>query len=916
MSGHEARGPVDLFVQQALARRGLKPSAESPPGQLLRRLSLTLHGLFPDPAELKQFENDHAPDAYERQVDRLLASPRYGQHMATAWLDLARYADTNGYHSDTERDQWRWRDWVVEHLNEGQPFDQFTIEQLAGDLLPNATLSQQVATGFLRNTLLNDENGAIPEEFLAEYAIDRVNTVGTAWLGQSWSCARCHDHKYEPMSQREFYELYAFFNSLEEPAILVKRTMAMPRLPAPSREQQAELNRLTTRLKSLERSLAEREAAADRDQRRWEQQAKTADLKAPPADAAVHLPLDGVVEVGAADKLTPDLARPNQVARLRGAARWVPGRMGNALLMDGETTIEAPHAAALSGDGSWTLSAWIFPTTRDDMILVSQTDEELYHRGCEWSLREGKLQLRLTQRRGEDERVARSKEPVALSRWQHVAVRLDREQTGEIQLWLQGQPIATEVSGKLPPKGFASTAPLRIGGTTAEDGFHGLLQEVRLYGRALSDSELQLLGGGNPLAAVLLLPAAERTESQRATLKRYYLENFDPEHRRLTMLIRRELTQQTLLIHQIPTVLMAKELPEPRPAHVFQGGQYDQKGEAVKRQTPAYLSRQAKLARFDRLGLARWLVDPQHPLTGRVGVNRAWKQVFGEGLVATPEDFGLRGASPSHPELLDWLAREWVDRGWDTKRLHRALVCSTTYRQRSEISAEHQEVDPANRWLARGPRGRLSAEAIRDSLVGAAGLLNLQQGGPGVRPYQPGDPWRDLAVDVNELSAQTYVPSVGADMYRRSLYLFWKRSSPPINMSVFDAVSRETCTASRSVTNTPLQALVLLNDPTFVEAARVLALRVLRMPQLSQDERIDRLMLYSVARRPTADERVLLKKQLATDLTHYHDQPAAADNLLKMGQAFTPNDVSHAELAAWANLAAVVLNLDETITNH
>jgi hypothetical protein len=910
------RQPLDAFIQQTLARHQLRPAAAASRSQLLRRLSLTLHGLFPDPQEVASFEQARAPDAYEQQVDRLLASPRYGQHMATDWLDLARYADTNGYHADTEREHWRWRDWVVERLNEGQPFDQFTIEQLAGDLLPNATLSQQIATGFLRNNMVNDEVGAIPEEFLAEYAIDRVHTVGTTWLGQTWSCARCHDHKYEPVSQREFYRLFAFFNSLEEPAILVKGSPLQPSLEAPAREQQARLEQIDARLATINRALAAREEDAADDQLRWEAQAKTIDLKAPPGDAAVDLPLDGEQPANTTAKTTSDRARPAQPAKLHGITRWAPGQIGDALLLNGETRIELPHVAPLSGANAWTLCAWIFPTTRDDMVIAKQADEALYQRGWQWNLVDGKLQIRLTHKRGEDELVVQSKEAVPLSRWQHVAVRFDPQRPQDVQLWLQGKPMATESAGKFPAAGIVSSGPLQIGGADKEEGFRGLLDEVQFYGRALSDSELQILGGGNPLAAILLLPAAERTPAQRASLKRYYLAHHDPEHQRLKLVWRQELTQRALLEQEIPSVLVARELAKPRPAHVLLNGQYDQLGEVVPRQTPAYLSKQVTLTRPDRLGLARWLVDPRHPLTGRVGANRAWKQVFGTGLVDTPEDFGLRGARPTHPELLDWLAREWVDRGWDTKRLHRQLVTSATFRQRSEVTAESLASDPHNRLLSRGPRGRLSAEVIRDSLLGAAGLLSLRQSGPGVRPYQPGDLWRDLAMDFQGLTAQTYVPTTGAEMYRRSLYLYWKRTSPPVNMSVFDAVSRETCTASRSVTNTPLQSLVLLNDPTFVEAARVLALRVLRQPELSTEQRIEQLLLYTLARKPTAEEQTLLQKQLAADLKHYHDLPAEADQLLQVGQAFTPHDVSHAELAAWANLASIVLNLDETITNH
>ncbi|WP_425617282.1 DUF1553 domain-containing protein [Anatilimnocola sp. NA78] len=907
----KVRGPIDAFLRQELAKHKLEPNAEADRGTLLRRVTLALHGLFPELAELDAFEQSQAPDAYEQQVDRLLASPRYGQHLASDWLDLARYADTHGYHADTEREQWRWRDWVIEQLNAGQPFDQFTLEQLAGDLLPNATLSQRIATGFQRNHMLNDENGAIPAEFLAEHAIDRVNTTGTVWLGQTWGCARCHDHKYEPISQREFYGLMAFFNSVDEPALLARQTAAKPRLAAPTREQQEDLNRLNARIASLQQLLSTRAASSAADQTRWESQLGDENLQAPPANAAVHLPLDVVK-----DNLTADDARTNKPARVRGTATTAAGQIGNALLLNGQTSLELPHVPALAGDGSWTLSAWIFPTTEDDMSLVAQVDDVLYQRGWEWSLHEGALQVRLTQRRGEDELVVRAKQPVALRRWQHVAARYDQRQPGKVQLWLNGKPLETETTGKLPAAGFVAGGPLRVGGTEHDDGWRGMLDEVRLYARTLSDSELQLLSGGNPLASLLRVKAAERSPSQQATVRQYYLENHDAEYRRLNESLRAEIARHDLFQQQIPTVLVMQELPEPRPTFVLQNGQYDQPGERVQRHAPEYLSQQVKLARQDRLGFARWLIDGQHPLTGRVGVNRAWQQIFGAGLVTTPDDFGLRGAKPSHPELLDWLAREWVDGGWDTKRLHRQLVSSAAFRQQSETSAALATADPENRWLARGPRQRLSAEAIRDSLLAAAGLLNAAQGGPGTKPYQPGDLWKELAFDTNELSAQTYVPGTGGQLYRASVYLFWKRSSPPVNLTTFDAPNREKCTASRSRTNTPLQALVLLNDPTFVEAARVLATRVLREKEATTEARLNRMARLVLSRKVTAAERDLLQKQLAADLEHYNREPTAADQLLHVGQAHLPPDLSHPELAAWTNLAAVLLNLDETITNH
>lgn len=884
------REPVDAFLQATE-----KTAADR--HALLRRLTLVLHGLVPEVNEVEAFVRDRSPDAYEQQVDRLLASPLYGQRMASDWLDLARYADTHGYHADTERQQWRWRDWVIEQLNAGQPFDQFALEQLAGDLLPNATLSQRIATGFNRNHRMSGENGAIPEELLAEHAIDRVVTTGTAFLGQTFVCARCHDHKYEALSQREFYGMVAFFNSLDESPLVIKQASVEPRLRAPTREQQADLDQLAFRLSAAQAALQQRAAAAVADQLRWEAQAANGELNSPPAAMAIHLPLD------LADKdRTPDLARPQQPAKIYGAPEFSTGKFGEALLGDGATYLELPHWPALEGNNSWTLSTWVFPTTRDELTLVAQVDEVLFFRGVDWSLIDGQLQLRLTQRRGSEELIVRSKETVELNRWQHLAVVFDAKNPQAVQLTRNGKVLEIEVSGKLPAVGFAAAGPLRVGGLATENSFRGLLDEIRLYARALDRNEVALLAGSNPIADIVRIPTEKRTAEQQQTLTRYYLEHHDAEHQRISAQLQALRARRDLLLQQITSVMVSQELPQPRPAFVLTGGQYDQPGERVQRQTPSYLSQQAKLARTDRptdrLSFARWLMDPQHPLTGRVAVNRAWQQVFGDGLVTTPDDFGVRGAKPSNPLLLDWLAREFVDTGWDPKRLHRLLVNSATFRQQNF------------------PRQRLSAEAIRDVALQTSGLMNFAHGGPGVKPYQPGDLWKELSYYPNDLSAQLYNTTTGSAMYRRSVYLFWKRNAPPVNLTTFDAPNRETCTVARGRTNTPLQALVLLNDPTFVEAARMLATRVLSNKKLSHAEQIQLLVRIVLSREATAEELTILQTQLQADLRHFHGKSTEAEKLVGVGQAHVPLDLRPTELAAWTNLASVILNLDEALTNH
>jgi hypothetical protein len=630
------RNPIDAFVLQRLEREKLLPAPEADRVTLIRRVTLDLTGLPPAPGEVKAFLDDNSPDAWEKVVDRLLASPHHGERMAQAWLDLARFSDTNGYRLDNHRDVWKYRDWVINAINTGMPFDQFTVEQLAGDLLPRPTLDQRIATGFHRNTMVNFGNGSDPKDYLARAVMDRVNTTATVWMGSTLACAQCHDHKYDPFAQKDYFRLFAFFHNVPEKGLDGATANPVPSIPAPSA--------------------------------------------------------------------------------------------------------------------------------------------------------------------GQAKRLARIREKLA-----------------------------------------------RCGSDSAE----------------------------------------------RMSLKRAEAE----------------------LLRAIPSAMVMEEMPTPRETRVFVRGDYTSPGEVVTAGVPESVLPWPTGAPKNRLGLARWLTDRQHPLTSRVTVNRFWQTIFGNGIVRTSEDFGAQGELPSHPELLDWLAVEYVERGWDTKAMLRLVVTSATYRQSSRTTKALQLRDPQNRLLARAPRYRLDAETLRDNALAVSGLLDRTVGGPSVRPYQPAGLWEQVAVGGNYTS-QVYSPSKGRGLYRRGLYTYWKRSMPHPALSVFDAPTRELCTSQRPRTNTPLQALVLMNDPTFVEASRVLAQRVLREVPPDLDARLTHAVRLCTGRAPTGQELEILKRVYSRSYERYKQDGAAARALIAVGESKAPRSLDVRELAAWTSVTNLLLNLDETISRE
>ncbi|MCI0621918.1 MAG: DUF1553 domain-containing protein [Acidobacteria bacterium] len=902
------RNPIDTLVLHRLEREGLVPSAEADRATLIRRLALDLTGLPPTPSEVDAFLNDRSPKAYEKVVDRLLQSIRYGEQMAARWLDAARYSDTNGYQSDGVRSMWRWRDWVIDAFNRNLPFDQFTIEQIAGDMLPNANRDQRIASGFNRNHRTNAEGGIVPEEFRVEYVADRVETTSTVWLGLTAGCARCHDHKYDPITQKEFYQLFAYFNNVPEKGLVYNFGNEEPYIKAPTPKQEAILNKLEARAAAAKKRYSALQPELAKAQREWEQSL----VKAEPLDWAirdglvVHYPLEGLLVSGCHD------GRPVASGTVDCSLPLVSGKVGKGASFDGKRFIDAGDVAKFTYQDAFSLAAWIYPTGSSGAIL-SRTEEAPQGHGYGLYLKNGKVRLHITMRWTDIGMRLETANPLELNRWRHVVMSYDGKRKAQgVQIYLNGEPqkinvLFDELTWPIDPKD-----PFRIGaGEGPENRFHGIIDEVRVYRRALSSEEAGTLPLLETVKEIAALPPDRRSAAQSNKLAFCFMDRFAPkafkEARCEWLDAERERDD---FFSTIPTVMVMQESERPRDTFVLKRGAYDAHGERVSPGVPAVLPVLPKQFPNNRLGLARWLVHASNPLTSRVTVNRFWQMLFGVGLVKTAEDFGSQGEWPIHPELLDWLATRFMDSGWDVKDLLKTIVMSSTYRQSSRVTPKLLEKDPENRLLARGPRLRLPAEVIRDQALAVSGLLVEEIGGPSVRPYQPPGLWEELSF------GDSYHPDSGEKLYRRSLYSYWKRTVAPPSMISFDASNRETCTVRQTRTNTPLQALNLMNDVTYLEASRKLAERMLKEGGSREEERIAYALRLAAARPPKAEESKVLLDSLQRFLDRYQSDSKAALKYLSYGASPRDESLSPSELASYTAVASLILNLDETITKE
>ena len=903
------RNEIDYFVLARLEREGLAPAPEADRATLIRRVTLDLTGLPPTPAEVDAFLEDRSPQAYEKVVDRLLASPRYGERMAIGWLEAARYADTNGYQTDAERYMWRWRDWVIEAFNRNMPFDQFTVEQIAGDMLPGATLEQKIATGFNRNHRGNGEGGIIPEEYAVEYVADRVETTATVFLGLTLGCARCHDHKYDPISQKEYYQVFAYFNNVPEKGRANKYGNSPPMIPAPTREQQRELEEIEAKVRGAREAFATLRPDIERRQLQWE---RSLDAAAPDCSVDRGLIASFSMEESPANSIALKNGSPAPSTFADGAPSYAPGRIGQAADFDGKRYIDAGDIANFGFYDKFTLSAWIYPTAPTGAILT-RTHEMPEMDGYGVYLKDGKIQVNLVQRWLDDALRVETAEPVALNRWQHVAVTYDGSRVAEgVKIYVDGQARKLTVLLDELNQSFAVKQPFRIGaGAGPENRFRGLIDEVRIYDVALAPRQVQVLATSQSVFELAGMPPERRTAAQQEKLRFCFLEHHAPEEIRQAWRRLNELEQEReRFLESLPTVMVMEELPTPRETRVLIRGAYDNPGEKVSPGVPAVLPPLPEGVPNNRLGFARWLVHPSNPLTARVIVNRFWQMYFGTGLVKTVEDFGSQGEWPSHPELLDWLATEFIRTGWDVKAMQKKIVTSATYRQSSKVSPELLQRDPENRLLARGPRVRLPAEMIRDQALAVSGLLVERLGGPSVKPYQPAGLWRELSGGAD------YQQDRGEKLYRRSLYTFWKRTVPPPMMMTFDAASRETCVVRQTRTNTPLQALNLMNDVTFLEAARVMAERIVREGGPDAASRLSYGFRLATARWPKPGEREILLGNFNYFRERFRINREDAVGLLSQGEHPRDTNLDAGELAAYAAACSLILNLDEVVTKQ
>ncbi|MDG3003196.1 DUF1553 domain-containing protein [Paludisphaera mucosa] len=903
------RTPIDRFVLARLEHEGIEPAAEADKPTLIRRLSLDLIGLPPTPAEIDAFLADGSADAYEKVVDRLLASPRYGEAMASDWLDAARYADTNGYQNDFARTMWPWRDWVIEAFNRNMPFDAFTIEQIAGDRLPAATLAQKVATGFNRNNRTVTEAGSIEEEWRIENAIDRVETTSTVFLGLTMGCARCHDHKYDPVTQKEFYEFLGFFNNVNEKGVYTEtRGNVPPLIAVPTPAQQDRLRRLEADIAEAAKAVQQAETELGAKQFAWEEGIRRQPPDPEPAAWAFRFPLSGDVQAraGASEAIAGTF-------RGKGEPTWVDGPSARAIALDGQpdSFVEAAAGPKLESTEPFTVALWVRPL--GDGACLSKMDDAAAYRGYDVCILDGKVTVHLVHAWPGDAIKVKTKDPLPRAPWSHVVVSYDgSSKAAGLKIHVDGRPVATEVEVDALKNMLATDQPLRIGKRSTSLPFRGELADVRIDRRNVSPDEARALYE-RPVLEIARVPDADRTATRRGILGAYFRAFVDHDLRPLAEHGAKLQKEKTDFEQAIPTVMIMEDAPAPRPLHPLKRGQYDQPDTsmALSAGVPSCLPPLPSGPATDRLALGRWLVSPDNPLTPRVTVNRIWQRHFGEGLVKSSENFGLQSDPPANPTLLDWLATELVRDGWDLKRLHRLIVTSTVYRQSSRAPAELLQRDPDNRLLARGPRFRLGAEAVRDNVLAISGLLSSHLGGPSVKPYQPAGLWEEMAGGAGEAP---YVQDKGDDLYRRSLYIYRKRTVPHPVMSTFDAPSREICQVKRARTNTPLQALELLNDVVYVEAARSLAALMIANGGSTPEDRIAFAFRRSTGREPNQNERRVLLAGLNKYLESFRTDPGAAGVLIKQGENPGPPGVDPVELAAYAATAGVILNLDETIT--
>jgi hypothetical protein len=899
-----ARNPIDHFVARKLNQNGLASNAEEEKARLYRRLSFDLTGLPPRRRELEKFVLDNSGQAYEEAVDRMLASEASAEQFTRLWLDAVRYADTQGIHLDYARSIWPYRDWVLAAYKSNMPFDRFTIEQIAGDMLPGATQQQKIASGYDRLLETTSEGGAIPEEYAAVYAKDRVDTTAAAWLGLTVGCATCHDHKFDPITTRDFYSLTAFFRNNTSSILDGPNGNNAPTLFLPAHKDIEHWKELEPAIEKARKAVADRKAELGPVFTNW-LAAAASNLVVQPITVKPAL----VLPLTQSNGLCVGDDRGTRI-QWKAGGEGKEGPFGPApMLTNGAAVEDAAFTVRRHGQASY--GAFIYVEGSPNGSVISRMNVATNFRGWDLFLSDGRPTVHIIDQFPKTTLKITDDDSLESGRWHHLMAVFDGRRTGAdaVALYVDGTKAAVEVNNNNLGPDIAANVPLRLGGRSTNSGpaenISGrvFLQDVRFYNKALTAEEVGRLA----LAGLARGPAMAKTEA----LEDLYIAAYDRPIRKLAARVAALESEKEELRKRGATTLITEEKTNKPVAHILLRGNYTTEGDEVSATTPAALPPMAPDAPRNRLGLARWIMSREDPLVARVTVNRLWAQLFGTGIVETTEDFGVMGARPTDQDLLDWLAVEFMNSGWDFRHIVKTIVMSATYRQSESVSPEKLEKDPLNRLLSRGPHVRLDAEEIRDQALDVSGLLVNKAGGPPVKPYQPEGVWE--AVAMKQSDTRFYKEDAGPSLYRRSLYTFWKRTAPPPSMDILNAPSRETFCTRRERTDTPLQALVTLNDTQFVEAARQLATRAI-VSTVTFDSRLNKIAEALLARPLFPAERAEMRKTEQHFLSYYESHPGDARALVSVGESAPDPRIVPADLAAWTLVASEVLNLDESLT--
>lgn len=906
------KNPIDNFVLAKLESMGMEPAPEADRYTLIRRASLDIRGVPPTPEEINTFIQDHSANAYEKMVDRFLESEQYGEHRAKYWLDAARYADTHGIHFDNYREMWTYRDWVISAYNRNMPFDQFTIEQLAGDLLPTPTLDQKIATGFNRCNITTNEGGVIAEEYLVHYTRDRTETVSQVWLGLTANCSTCHDHKFDKLSQKEFYEMAAFFNNTSQGAMDGNIKDTPPIIPVPLAADRPRFDELVGLIPAAEAKVNQRKSSAKSDFDAWAANAAAATegefVEA--EETILHVPF-----VGGEQLTYTSQGKPASIA-WNGTPQLIDGYVGEkAYKTSTDSSIEFPSEGDFDATQPFSVAVWVrISGGNNSGAILGRMDESADYRGWDLWLEGGRVGSHIINKWQENALKAVSQNPLPADKWVHVCISYDGSQKADgLKIFVNGAEQGKNVQANSLSGTIKTQVPLKIGQRNRESKVNDLgLQDLRIYSKPLTPAQIDRLAKGSRAGYLVNKPAANRTPEESQELFDWWLLAKDTEYAKLQGELQTLKSEQEAIRARGSIAHIANERGEPAMAYVLFRGEYDKRRDEVRPKTPALLPAMAEDLPRNRLGFAKWLLTAEHPLTARVTVNRFWQEVFGTGIVKSSGDFGIVGELPSNQALLDWLAVEFREKGWNVKDFYKLMLTSATYRQAANATPAKLEKDPENRLLARGPRFRLEAEMIRDYALAASGTLTRKIGGPSVKPYQPEGVWEAVAMIGS--NTRDYRADSGESLYRRSLYTFWKRSAPPASMEIFNAPNRETCIVRRERTNTPLQALVTLNDPQFIEAAKMLAENSWISSSGNRDVMLDDIALRVISRPLRMEEKGIVNESLNGLLEYYSAHESEANQLLGVGERKVSGKVPAGELAAWTMLVNELFNLDEVVS--